>query len=157
MKTRIVETKFWKDPYVADLLPKEKLLFLFFLTSERVNIIHCYEITDREITFDTGIDTPIIEDTKKKFAKDGKFAFYKNYVCLINAWKYENYTGTKNEPAKERLIQQLGEDVAKWYRGIYRGIDTLIAIPPISHKSKTIDNKSREKEYLVKGNVIKEL
>jgi hypothetical protein len=143
MKTRIVETKFWKDTYIVDLTSQEKLIYLYLLTTEKVNIIHCYEITDREISFDTGIDTPIVIATKKKLEKDGKLAFCKNYVCLLNAYKYESYTGPKNEEAKNRLILQLGDDVASWYRGIYRGI----AIPPISHKSETISNNSYIKDH----------
>ena len=142
VKTRIVETKFWKDSYVISLTSQERMIYLYFLTTERVNIIHCYEITDREIAFDTGIDTPIIIEAKKKFEKDGKLAFCKNYVCLLNAYKYESYTGSKNEEAKNRLIIQLGDEVASWYRGIYRGI----AIPPISHKSKDINNNSYIKD-----------
>lgn len=142
MKTRIVETKFWKDSYVSELTPNEKLLYLFFLTTEKVNIIHCYEITEREIAFDTGIDTSIIRATKKKLEKDGKLAFFKDYVCLINAYKYESYTGVINEGAKQKLIQQLGEDVAKWYRGIYRGINTQ-PIGSINNKSEIINNKPK--------------
>lgn len=159
MKTRIVETKFWKDNYVVDLSPEEKLLYLFFLTSERVNILHCYEVTDREIAFDTGIDTPIIRGVKKKFEKDGKLSFYKNYVCLINAYKYESYTGPLNENAKLKLLKQMNPDVEKWYRGIYRGIDTPIAIPSINHKSEIISNNSETgkgyKSFKKVGSILK--
>jgi hypothetical protein len=157
MKTRIIETKFWKDAYVAELSPIEKLLYLYFLTTERVNIIHCYEITDREISFDTGIDTPIIRVTKAKLAKDGKIAVYKDFVCLLNAYKYETYRGPQNEEAKKKLIIQLGENVAKWYRGIYTPL-----IGTINNKSEIINNNTevrnspgykkflRQKEKLLK-------
>lgn len=138
MKTRIIETKFWKDPYVVDLTSQERLLFLYFLTTEHVNIIHCYEITDREIEFDTGIDRGIIEVSKKKFDGDKKIAFLDNYVCLINAWKYESYTGELNNRAKIKLIKQMPINIQEWYRGIYRGI----AIGSISNKSEIISNKS---------------
>ena len=146
MKTRIVETKFWKDSYVVNLSPQEKLIYLYLLTTERVNIIHCYEITDREISFDTGIDTPIVEATKKKLEKDGKIALNKGFVCLVNAWKYESYNGPQNEKAKDRLIYQLGDRIAAWYRGIYTPL-----IPPISHKSKDISNKSYIIDHNSKG------
>ena len=158
MKTRIVETKFWKDSYVVNLTPQEKLLYLFFLTSERVNIIHCYEITNREISFDTGIEIPVIEEAKQKFEKDGKLAFNGNYVCLINAYKYENYTGIKNEGAKEKLILQLEENIAKWYRGIYRGINTP-SIGSINHQSEIINHNTgkKEKKFIIEGNTAREI
>ena len=88
MKTRIVETKFWKDEYVVSLTIEQRLLYVYFLTNERVNIIHCYEITDREIEFDTGIDRGIIQTTKKKLNADGKIGVNGNYICLLNAWRY---------------------------------------------------------------------
>jgi hypothetical protein len=137
MKTRILETKFWKDAYVAGLTPEEKFLYLYFLLNERVNIIHCYEITDREVAFDTGIDRGIVETTKKKLEKDGKVAFRKDYVCLINAYKYESYRGPKNEDAKKKLILQLGDEIAKWYRGIYTPL-----IGTINHKSEIINHNT---------------
>ena len=47
----------------------------------------------------------------------------------------------ENEKAKERLIFQLGDTVAQWYRGIYTPL-----IPPISNKSEIISNKSYIKD-----------
>ena len=160
MKTRIVETKFWKDEYIVGLTVEQRLLYLYFITNERVNIIHCYEITDREIEFDTGIDRGIIQSAKTKFNKDGKIGVKGNYICLLNAWRYESYTGEKNENAKVKLLKQLPLIVAEWYRGIYRGIDTPL-IGSISHKSEIISHKSeiinqktkelREKAYALIG------
>lgn len=150
MKTRIVETKFWKDPYIVTLSVEERLLYLYLLTNERVNIIHCYEITEREIAFDTGIDGGIIRATKEKLEKDKKMAFNKNFVCLLNAYRYESYTGEKNERAKLILLRNTPEDVVEWYRGIYRGIHTP-SIGAISHKSEIINHKSKTEELKKKA------
>ena len=137
MKTRIVETKFWKDAYIVNLSKDQRLLYLYYLTNERVNIIHCYEITDREVMFDTGIDRGIIEVSKKTFEKDKKFSFYRDYVFLLNAYKYESYVGEKNDNAKIKLYNQMPKDVFEWYRGIYTPL-----IGSISHKSEIIDHRS---------------
>jgi hypothetical protein len=118
MKTRIIETKFWKDPYIISLSVEERLLFLYLLTNERVNIIHCYEITDREIMFDTGLQGGLLGASRGKFEKDKKMCFYKNYVYLLNAEKYENFSGVLSEKGKVRLLQQFSPDVLKWYQSI---------------------------------------
>lgn len=123
MKTRILHTKFWKDDFIAELNPTEKLLYLYLLLNEKVNIIHCYELTDREIQFDTGLDSKTLQIARQKFQDAGKILFFKNYVFLVNSRKYELYTGSTNDTAKDKLISTMSPEVTKWYRGIDRGIN----------------------------------
>lgn len=147
MMSRILYTKLWKDEFVAELNPTEKLLFIYLITNERVNIIHCYEVSDREIAFDTGIDRGIIARSKEKFQEAGKISFYKNYVLLRNASKYESYTGFKNETAKEKLLSLMSPDVLDWYTNVIdRGIDTPL-MGSINHKSEIIN----QNKGVVKG------
>ena len=140
MKTRILHTKIWKDDFFSSLTPTEKLLFIYYITNERVNIIHCYEITDREVTFDTGIDRGIIEVFKGKVT--GKIAFKDTYVFLLNANRYETYKGDRNDTAKEKLLKELPKSILDWYNNILdRGIDTPLK-GTINHKSEIINHKS---------------
>lgn len=145
MKTRILQTKIWKDSYFSSLNLTERLIFLYLLTNDKVNILHCYEISSREIAFDTGINTPMVEDVKAKFQKGGRFEFFKDWVLIINAYKYEEYKGEKNETAKTKLIREMSKDVKGWYdnvldRGIDRGMHTL-SIGSISHNTEIISHK----------------
>jgi len=145
MKTRILYTKIYKDEFFSELTPSEKFLFIYYLTNEKVNILHCYEITDREVMFDTGIDRDKIGVFKEKLQKSGRMLFFQSYVYLRNASKYENYTGEKNEHAKEELVKQMSPAVFNWYKSI---LDTPINTPintpligTINHKSEIINNK----------------
>lgn len=151
MRTRIIHTKIWKDEYIANLTLSEKMLFFYLLTNEKVNIIHCYELSEREISFDTGIDRGIIAKAKVKFEKDNKMKFFKDYIFLINANKYETYTGEKNEEAKRKLIKEMSESVLDWYNNIKdTPIDTPIdrvSIPSINHNTEIIN----QEEGIVKG------
>lgn len=140
MKTRIIHTKIWKDEFLSELTPTEKLLFIYYITNERVNIIHCYEITDREVMFDTGIDRGIIEAFKEKVR--GKIAFKDSYVFLLNASRYESYKGNLNETAKVKLLGELPKSILDWYNNILNtGIDTPLK-GTINNKSEIINNKS---------------
>lgn len=144
MNTRITYTKFWKDDFIAGLNPTEKLLFLYFLLNERVNIIHCYEVTDRELIFDTGLDKDIILKAKAKFSAASKVLFFKNFVYLKNAQKYETYEGPQNQKAKEKLINQMPQDVRDWYQyTCLGGIDTPINEGTVTPPIGTISNKSK--------------
>lgn len=159
MKTRIIHTKIWKDPWFADLLPTEKLLFIYFITNEKVNIIHLYEVSSREITFDLGLTTSQIEQAKIKFQKANKLFFKDDYVFLVNAFKYEQYTGEKNDKARQSLLNQLPKPILGWYESItsgeYTPIDTPIdrgQIGSINHKSEIINKKTENKEREEKSN-----
>lgn len=148
MKTRILYTKIWQDSFFVSLSSAEKLAFIYYLTNDQVNIIHFYECPDRRVMFETGITAPVLQAFKIKLQANKKMYFCKDYVFLVNAIRYESYTGEKNEEAKKKTIQLLSSDVLAWYkdiidRGIDRGIDTQ-PIPPINHKSEIIIQKSEK-------------
>lgn len=140
METRILHTKFWIDEYIGGLTPAERLLFIYFLTNDRVNIIHCYELPERKIFFDTGIKKDQLDRAVKKFDDTGRIGYRYGYVYLYNASRYERYEGEKNEIAKSRLIERLPEKVREWFdTPINRGIDTPL-IGSINHKSEIINH-----------------
>lgn len=173
MKTRIVHTKIWKDDYFASLTPSEKLLFVYFLTNEYVNIIHLYECSDRVIQFDTGIDPELLDQIKNKFEASKKFRFNNGWIYIPNAYRYEKYVGQINEKAKLELISRLPKDILAWFYNISdTPINTPIDTPQIgtiNNKSKIINQKlevinnkseiinSGEKKYEFIGGVAKEL
>lgn len=148
MITRIVHTKIWTDGFFSELTPTEKAIFIYYITNPDVNIIHCYECPDRKVMFDTGCTSEQLSKAKDKFQSAGKLSFYKEYIKLENASKYESYNGEKNEKAKLKLLSQLSRDVLDWYNKkkdtpINTGIDTS-SIPSINHKSEIINNRKRE-------------
>lgn len=146
MNTRILNTKFWADEYISSLSIEGKIIFLYYLLNERVNIIHCYECPDKYVIADTGVIKKNLIKYQEKFARDNKLSFYKGYVKIINAGKYESFKGEKNEKKKNILLTQLSIDVLDWYNNkkntpIDTPIDTPIMIGSINHKSKTINHK----------------
>ncbi len=136
MITRIIYTQIWTDNYFTALSPDEKLLFLYFLTNDQVNIIHLYRCPQARIVADTGIDTPIIVEAKQKFEKAGKILFKDEFVFLRNAHRFEKYLGEKNIRAKEKLFSRLSQSIIDWYNS---NLDTPINTP---YKSETITHKS---------------
>lgn len=115
MKTRIIHTKFWADDYISDLSPLEKLVFIYYLTNDRVNIIHCFECPDKYVLVDTGVSREVLQRCKDKFQTDNKMRFYNGYVQLLNAGKFERYVGEDNEKKKAKLLEEMSVDVLSWY------------------------------------------
>src|SRR3990167_2717563 len=118
MKTRIIHTKIWKDDYFATLNTAEKLLFVYFLTNEYVNIIHLYECPERVIMFDTGVSKEELDSAKNKFEATKKFRFHDSFVYIPNAYRYERYVGEKNDNAKQDLVRRLPKSVLDWFYSI---------------------------------------
>ena len=148
MKTRILHTKIYSDNFFITLSPLEKFLFIYYITNESVNIIHCYECPNRKVQFDTGINTPIIEAFQRKMESAGKMFFKDGYVLLKNADKYEKYNGELNDKAKLSLINELSIGIREWYEGGMKGV----YIPTINHNTEIIN----QKEGVVKGKQVSE-
>lgn len=111
MKARIIHTKIWQDSFVAELNPTEKLVFIYLITNERINIVHCYECPERVIAFETGVGRDVVASTKAKLQEAGKIRCYKDWVQLLNGDRYQQFTGEKNELAKQREIKLMPDDV----------------------------------------------
>ncbi len=143
MKTRILHTQFWKDGFVRRLKSNEKLVYAYLLTNDKVNIIFCFELTIDEIAFDLGLTKKQVTSSLKKLSENKKISCYKDWIFLLNANKYETYSGSKNEIAKQKIVEKMSKDVLDWLnnpldRGIYRGT----MIPPINHNTEIISKKT---------------
>lgn len=90
MANRYISTNYWKDNYIADLDPTEKLLFVYLLTNPKTNIAGVYEINIREIAFDTGIDKDMVLKIMERFTADGKASYVSGYVLMKNWVKHQS-------------------------------------------------------------------
>lgn len=139
-----MQTKLWTDSYLFKLSQQEKYLFIYYLTNSHVNIIHLYECPDIITSTETGLDFLVIGNAKKKFQETGKIFFYKDYIFLKNASKYERYTGDTNEKASKKLFNELSKDVLDWYNKLSDTPINTSLIPSITHKLENNTNKSKQ-------------
>jgi len=98
-KLRSVSTSFWSDPYIEDLEPEQKLLFVYLVTNEKTNMLGIYESSIKKMSFETSVEKKEIEKTLKKFQNDGKVKYQNNYVILINYMKHQNYNTNMKKSA----------------------------------------------------------
>ena len=147
MKTRIIHTKFWKDDYVAKLSRAEKLAFIYLLSNENVGMSGMYELNDLEMKMWLGLTDTEIEDTKKKFHRDGKIFFKDGWVKLVNHNKYNSYgRGESQETALQRELSLIPREIKEFFD---TSVGTSVGSVPtlgINHKSKIINKKSENKK-----------
>jgi len=147
VKTRIIHTKFWDDDTVSNLSPTAKYLFIYLFTNHRIGLTGAYEITNRVISFETGLTQSDIDKAKKELSELDRCRFHRNWVFVVNAQRHGGYFGEKLMPAVEKEFYKLPLDIR----------DTLCIPYPyssdttINHKEETIKHNTEIEKDLTEG------
>lgn len=147
MKTRILHTRFWhEDSYINSLKPKQKLYFMYLFTNSYANISGIYELPIKYRMVDTGLNEKEIESFQKKFMDDLKYGFIDNWVIILNNHKYNNYTGEKNNRAKEKEMLSIPKQVIELRNILLQKKHNLkndtLSIDYLQHADSPINQKS---------------
>jgi|DEB0MinimDraft_6_1074348.scaffolds.fasta_scaffold02588_3 hypothetical protein len=100
-KKRSVNTAFWSDPFIEDIAPEYKLLFLYLITNEKTNMLGIYEASKRKMSFETGLSIECIKDALDVFQRLGKVKYVDNYIILVNYMKHQKYNTNMKKSAIE--------------------------------------------------------
>jgi hypothetical protein len=100
-KKRSVSTAFWSDPFIEDIAPEYKLLFLYLITNEKTNMLGIYEASKRKMAFETGLSLECIKDALEVFERLGKVKHVDNYIILVNYMKHQKYNTNMKKSAIE--------------------------------------------------------
>ena len=151
MRTRIIHTKFWTDNYISSLKHKEKLLFIYLITNDKVNLCGIYELPDKHLEAILDLTTKELKQMKQKLQKDRRFIFYEGWIRIINIEKYNQYIGEKNEVAKNRELSFVPKEILEYPMDRvsigYPGLQDT----PINKKSEIRNKKSEIRKGVVKG------
>ena len=102
---RYITTNFWKDSWISTLDPSERYLYIYLLTNPATNISGVYEITDKEISNDTGYTAEVIRVILDKFTQEKKCYRMGKYIVLVNWPKHQNWE--KKETIKQGISKEL--------------------------------------------------
>jgi len=98
-KLRSINTSIWADTWFEELPPLRKLLFIYFITNERTNMLGIYEISIRKISFETGIMVDEIESSLNDFQKSGRILYKSNRVILVNYLRHQRFNTNMQKSA----------------------------------------------------------
>jgi predicted regulator of amino acid metabolism with ACT domain len=125
-KKRYVNTSFWRDDYISNLDPSEKLLFLYFLTNPDTNISGIYQIPVNIIAADTGFNREMVWKIIERFSKDGKIRYQHGWIAIKNFIKNQNEKSPQVIKGIENEITKAPKVLREWVQeGKTEGIDTL--------------------------------
>ena len=113
---RKIHTSFWGDSFIQDLTPEQKYFFLYLLTNDKTKQCGIYEITLRQMCYDTGYNDETVKKLLDFFISKGKIRYSEKSkeVALSNWLKYNDSTSPKVkscvnkelEKVKDRLLIQ---------------------------------------------------
>jgi len=116
-KQRIIRTVMWSDPFFIDLSAQEKLLFIYLITNERVNICGIYEISIKTIMLETDLSEEFIKDSLKRFEKCGKIVQKEKWILVLNFMKHQNVKSPKIVSAITRELSEMPEEIIRYIYG----------------------------------------
>lgn len=149
-KKRYISDSIWTDSWFEQQSPHKKLLFMYLLTNKLVSISWFYEITLRQMSFDTGISQSDISKYLSDFENDKKMFYHEWMLCIVNFVKNQNikvetdklWIGIKREISEinqEKLIGMLK------YKGLIRtlqGAYKVLDIPYLTLLNSTLLNST---------------
>jgi hypothetical protein len=93
-KNRYINTQFWSDPWVVDVLdPLTCHLFMYLLTNGHTTVAGVYEISLRTIAFEVKIEQAEVERMLERLKP--KVHYVDGFIILRNGIKNQNYKNSK--------------------------------------------------------------
>lgn len=144
MKTRIIHTRFWEDEKVAGLSLAAKLLFLYLFTNSRINMVGIYELTDRIIEFETGLDNEMLLKAKEELQDSQRVMFNNDWIFVVNAVKYSNYSGPLNDKARDKEIHTIPEEIKNYFETLGFEIPYQYTMDNLKTNKQKIENNETQ-------------
>ena len=123
---RNIQMSFCTVAKIGEFTPEQKLMYLYLMTNPHTNLCGCYEITIRQIAFETGFTTEtasrIIESLKEHGVID--YSNDTHEIIIVNWHKYNWTTSEKLRKALEFSIGKIMYEpfrnyVADLFKGTY--------------------------------------
>lgn len=162
-KLRSLSTAFWSDPFIEELSPSEKLLFIYLITNEKTNMLGIYESSVKKISFETGIPSNTISEALKKFEAAKKVKYTNNFVILVNFMKHQNFNPNMMKSAIDvynSLPNELKDNNIKVDKSDHlKGFETLLKhfgmVPKYEVEYELEDESKKEDENNIVARKLK--
>ena len=155
MKTRIIWTKIWDDEWFDSLSNNSRILFIYLLTNQDINLCGCYYITDKKMMYHTHLNK--VELKEAKGLLDPKVKFMENWVYIPNSQGYNHFVGKSNEIAIKRELSQIPNNVKSTLFKDKPYTPPTDPLQSINHNLNLNHNHNVEKTYKLIGNTMKEI
>lgn len=111
----------WRDEWFASRSIHAKLLFFYCFTNSYIGFTGIYELPDRVILFDTGLNENELAQAKENLRE--KVIFYNGWACVINAEKLDPIRGEKNSLhiARNKELENIPQNIISYFTQVLEG------------------------------------
>lgn len=158
MKTRIVYPQLWLDEKFVLCTPVTKTLFCYLINNVYLGLSRYCRISDRRITFETGLSASELAEGKKQLTELHWCYFHEDWIFHNHSCAYVDYAGNlKVEVARAKEINSVPKEIKEVFNRLakngislketaidsdkFNGLKTG-SDPDINYKLKTINHKS---------------
>ena len=137
---RKIHVQFWGDVFIQTLTPEQKFFFLYLLTNERTKQCGIYEITTRQISFDTGYTVETVLRLIEFFTNNGKVVFSRgtNEIAIKN---WDRYNKSDSPSVKGLVNKELSEVKNK---SLIEWVQSGGTVPPHNKKVAGVEVEPEE-------------
>lgn len=149
---RKIHVQFWSDVFIQSLTPEQKFFFLYLLTNERTKQCGVYEITTRQISYDTGYNVETVNKLISFFEDASKILFSRetNEVGIKN---WNKYNGSKSPDVKSLVNKEIRSIKNKKLLEWVQSVDTVLPHTKSSLRQEGEEEPEREPEREVEREV----
>jgi len=114
---RKVHVTFWRDEFVESLTPEQKFFYLYLLTNDRTTQCGIYEITIKQMCYDTGYNDDTIKKLIEYFIGTGKirYSLDTKEIALKNWVKYNDSNSPKVKSCIDNELKKVKNRVLIQY------------------------------------------
>lgn len=106
---RTISLSFWNDnKIVDDFTPEDRYFYLYLLTNPHTNLIGCYEISLKQMSYETGYNIEIVQKLINRMQTIHKVIIYTKDTKELLVKNWYKYNWTKSD----KLLKNI-EDVSK--------------------------------------------
>jgi hypothetical protein len=153
---RKIHVHFWSDVFIQSLTPEQKFFFLYLLTNERTKQCGIYEITTRQISYDTGYNVETVNKLIDFFTAAKKILFSRetNEVAIKN---WDKYNGSRSPDVKSLVNKEVKSIKNRGLLDWIQSVDTVLPVPKSSLREEPEREPEREPEEEVGSEVVKNI
>lgn len=153
---RNIQISFWTDAKVADeFTPEDKYFYLYLFTNPHTNLCGCYEISRKQVSWETGYSIDTVDRLIDRFVRIHKVILFSKdtkELLLLNWYKYNWTTSDKfRKPLLKEIesikCNEFKEYLTKMYEGdtvpipYTYGTDTTVTVSVTDTVSDSVNNR----------------
>ena len=105
---RNIQMTFWTDAKVSeDFTPEDRYFYLYLMTNPHSNLCGCFDISVKQMGYETGYSKETIEKLIRRMAEVHKVAFYDEQTKEMLVVNWHKYNWTNSEKFRKPLLKEI--------------------------------------------------